>query len=61
MNRITVARNGEVKLWGRPTRWLVGHNGGRWLVHPKGLLARFSTLRAIRAYLDALTDEELLA
>ena len=59
--RITIARDGTVRLNGRATRWEAGWVDlklwGVW--RPNGERSFGGTLAAARAYLATLTDEEL--
>ena len=61
--RITIARNGVVRLRGKETRWRVRTQPGwDWFVHPAGdraSVVTFGAEREARAYLESLTDEEL--
>ena len=59
--RITIARDGSVKLRGKATRWRVerGHMAWWYAVAPTGEGRPFRK-HAVRAYLESLTDEELM-
>ena len=61
--RITIARDGTVKLRGKATRWRVTRDdrGGFGLDHPsEGPDYAPYVLRDRRAQLESLTDEELM-
>ncbi len=57
--RITIARDGMVKLNGKATRWVVTFVG-QWMVHHvMQPLRLFESKPEARVYLATLTDEEL--
>ena len=65
--RITIARDGTVKLRGRETRWRVKavakqfeHDTPYRLLSPEGVSRVVSSHRDALPYLDELTDEELM-
>jgi squalene cyclase len=61
--RITIARDGEVRLNGRATRWRVRRISpdAVWAYPQSGPLAFFAErMASARAYLAALTDAELM-
>lgn len=61
--RITIARDGTVKLRGVKTRWMCRRSDPcRWLVRTlTSYEGTFFSASEARAYLESLTDEELLA